>query len=298
MKLFVFAAMCSLLDGARFAAHAADVWGYEGKYGPDSWEGLCNTGEYQSPIDIVTDDAVKTDLSSLKFTKYDFAFRADVINTGHGIQIVTVGIPIPLKGGSLPYTYYLEQMHFHWGAEHTINGEQDALELHFVHYARQYDNVTYASEFKNGVAVVAVLFEISNEDNDYLEQIIDAVQDVSLINSNVTRRTLASKLIPSLLLPKDHTSYYRYYGSLTTPSCQEAVIWTILSNKLSISVSQIEIFKKVRSFNETLAYNNRPIQKLGHRTVYHHLEGYSSAQNPLPGSFLMFLTVLSILTQI
>lgn len=53
-------------------------------------------------------------------------------------------------------------MHIHWDAEHTINGEQDALELHLVHYAKQYDNTTYAAEFEDGIAVVGVLFEVFN----------------------------------------------------------------------------------------------------------------------------------------
>ena len=37
-----------------------------------------------------------------------------------------------------------------------------------------------------------------------------------------------------------HTNeYYRYQGSLTTPPCSEAVVWTVFENKNTISSSQV-----------------------------------------------------------
>lgn len=153
------------------------------------------------------------------------------------------------------------------------------------------------------------------------------MKSVSSASSQLTTR-LGTKLIPSLLLPKDHSSYYRYHGSLTTPNCQESVIWTVLSNKLTISVSQVnisklwlafssswlnllckhvwwsiffillqlEVFRKLEiGVNETLAYNNRPIQSLGSRLVYHHLDGYSSAGSISPKTFLVFSSLLTLI---
>ena len=38
----------------------------------------------------------------------------------------------------------------------------------------------------------------------------------------------------------DHTDeFYRYEGSLTTPQCQETVIWTIFTNTIQISEKQV-----------------------------------------------------------
>ncbi len=40
------------------------------------------------------------------------------------------------------------------------------------------------------------------------------------------------------LLPRKKT-FYRYAGSLTTPGCQEVVTWTVFSNVVEISESQV-----------------------------------------------------------
>lgn len=76
------------------------------------------------------------------------------------MQIQLDGVPIYLSGGSLSSIYVLEQMHFHWNAEHTVDGSRDPLELHFVHYDIRYENFSVAAEHENGIVVVAVLFEV------------------------------------------------------------------------------------------------------------------------------------------
>ena len=63
-------------------------------------------------------------------------------------------------GGGLPTTYVLEQIHIHWEAEHTIDGVRDPMEMHFVHYDKEFANSSSASKYPNGIAVVAVLFEV------------------------------------------------------------------------------------------------------------------------------------------
>lgn len=41
-------------------------------------------------------------------------------------------------------------------------------------------------------------------------------------------------------LPRDRAGYYRYNGSLTTPDCTEGIIWTVFTNTLPISNSQVD----------------------------------------------------------
>ncbi|KAK0161518.1 hypothetical protein PV327_009978 [Microctonus hyperodae] len=216
--------------------------------GPGTWPDLCQSGKRQSPIDILTDHTLKVDLGSLKFIRYDYAYSGTVTNTGHNVQITLSGIPVYLTGGGLASMFILEQLHFHWDAEHTIDGVRDALELHLVHYDKKYGNVSNASHYQNGICVVAVLFKFADDDNSDLYNILNATESVSqwVGKSSVE---MQRKVVPMLLLPKDRTTYYRYDGSLTTPGCQEAVTWFILTEKLPISESQINILRNVKTNN-------------------------------------------------
>jgi carbonic anhydrase len=35
-------------------------------------------------------------------------------------------------------------------------------------------------------------------------------------------------------MPPNRRPFYRYYGSLTTPPCTEAAVWTIMKNVVSV----------------------------------------------------------------
>jgi len=37
------------------------------------------------------------------------------------------------------------------------------------------------------------------------------------------------------------SSYYRYFGGLTTPGCQEIVLWTVFTEPIGISARQVEL---------------------------------------------------------
>ncbi|XP_028520342.1 carbonic anhydrase 6-like isoform X3 [Apis cerana] len=231
-------------------------WSYSGEHGPTYWPGLCVTGKKQSPINIVTEDTINTDIGELKFIRYDFAFECKITNNGHSVQLQLSGVPVHLEGANLESTYILEQIHFHWPAEHTVDNNRDALELHFVHYKEQYGNTSAASKHENGIAVVATLFELDSEDNMEIMPILKATE---LISNGIGKSTELneSKFIPSLFLPKDHTTYYHYDGSLTTPGCQETVMWYILTEKLSVSEQQ-----EISMFQEELRISNVKIKRL------------------------------------
>ena len=42
-------------------------------------------------------------------------------------------------------------------------------------------------------------------------------------------------------LPSNRDEFYRYEGSLTTPKCQETVVWTVFTNPIQISQKQVTI---------------------------------------------------------
>ncbi|XP_017759134.1 PREDICTED: carbonic anhydrase 6 isoform X1 [Eufriesea mexicana] len=303
MDLKYLIILLTFLHSGLHAITASDDWSYSGEHGPEHWPGICVTGKMQSPINIATENIVKTDFGALKFIKYDSEFSWEVTNNGHSVQIKLVAaptyqlvrIPIHLEGANLPSTYILDHIHFHWPAEHTMDGKRDVLELHFVHYNNQYKNASIASQHKNGVAVVATLFELNKENNSEIMPILERMRPLSN-NTGANVTSITTKIIPRFFLPKDHTTYYHYDGSLTTPGCQETVMWYILDEKLLISDMQLNIVKNIGTINGTLGYNYRPIQTLGERKVYHHLTGYSIAithsYNLLYVCFSLFLSTL------
>jgi len=96
----------------------------------------------QSPIDIVTSDAVHTSLPPLQF---DYGTDANVTITpidlggedGTIRGAVTPGTG-PTDGGKVTVggvDYVLQQFHFHTPSERLINGQQFPMELHLVNQA-------------------------------------------------------------------------------------------------------------------------------------------------------------------
>jgi carbonic anhydrase len=59
-------------------------------------------------------------------------------------------------------------------------------------------------------------------------------------------RTISDRLqfsVPLVdLLPDSTESFFRYNGSLTTPGCNEDVIWTVFETPIAISVRQVTLF--------------------------------------------------------
>lgn len=151
------------------------------------------------------------------------------------------------------------------------------LELHIVSHNQQYKNFTEALKHKQGVAVLGVLFHISADINPLLKNILDSAEAVKdeVGESNAIKAPFS----PLQLLPIDQSAYFRYEGSLTTPNCNEAVIWTVLEQSVPFAASQIERFKQVKdSTGELLTHNFRPLQRLNSRPlVYVRDDGDHSA---------------------
>ncbi|XP_043463555.1 carbonic anhydrase-like [Leptopilina heterotoma] len=74
-----------------------------------------------------------------------------------------------LSGGPLKDVYVFERGHFHWGkndkkgSEHTIHCNRFPLELHLVHYRRGYGSVKEAMNYKDGLVVIGIIFQIKSE---------------------------------------------------------------------------------------------------------------------------------------
>ncbi|XP_012695242.2 carbonic anhydrase 4b [Clupea harengus] len=244
--------------------------------GPLEWPEVAMTcgGRAQSPINIVTKKTLKDDrLQPLRYNGYQFAFHSDIINNGHSVQ---VNLPDSAKidGGNLESTYKAIQLHFHWGlnggpgSEHTIDGEQYPMEMHIVHIKQQYHSLSEALKDKSGVAVLGFFYQESGSSNKKYESVVNALKRITRPGTNTTLHDLSlDMLIPS---HSNLSTYFRYQGSLTTPNCDESVVWTVFENTIPLSNEQLSAFSQL-SFadGQNMTGTYRPVQPLNGREVYH-----------------------------
>lgn len=71
------------------------------------------------------------------------------------------------------------------------------------------------------------------------------------------------------LLPKHTDKYFRYEGSLTTPNCGEAVIWTVFTESLHVHIDQVHKMKSLipTESGKSLTHNYRTLQPLNSRVL-------------------------------
>jgi carbonic anhydrase len=273
--------IAALLFGSLLAIALAAEWGYTGSHGPSYWgetEDNCN-GQSQSPIDIIKEDAYVEDMGQITKTNYDAETKWKLSNNGHS-AVVSVDGDFTIQGGGLPATYHLVQFHFHWGgddnqgSEHTVNGRQYPMEVHFVHYNRALGGVGIAKETPEGLAVLGFFFEVKDEDNNAypdnsaFTELTDGLSDVQYYNG----KTFLSNQSLDSLLPENTDFFWRYSGSLTTPTCDETVVWTVFHNTIKISPTQLTKFRNLYMnltaiSDDAMVDNYRPVQGLNGRAV-------------------------------
>lgn len=141
-----------------------------------------------------------------------------------------------------------------------------ALEMHIVSHSNRYRSIAEALNEKDGVAVQAVLFKLGIFPNHHLNNILDSVRPVQK-NAGKSMR-LRRPLRPLELLPFNPSLYYRYSGSLTTPDCNEGIIWTVYINHLWVTEEQVDRFKQTRDSNGRLVtHNYRQLQQRNGRKI-------------------------------
>jgi len=70
------------------------------------------------------------------------------------------------------------------------------------------------------------------------------------------------------LLPAPGGEYANYDGSLTTPTCNEAVRWILFKEPILISARQMEAFRALKdNADKPMVDNYRPPQPLNGREV-------------------------------
>ncbi|GAA6111049.1 carbonic anhydrase 4-like [Tachysurus ichikawai] len=114
------------------------------------------------------------------------------------------------------------------------------MELHIVHMKQIYKTLDAALKDPTGVAVLGYFYEESKSENKKYNGLIQALKKVELSKTNTSLTGISlSNLISS---EENMTKYYRYEGSLTTPYCAEAVVWTVFEIPIPLSKEQVRCF--------------------------------------------------------
>lgn len=163
-SIVIISALILLVDGFSYSMNPD---------GPDGWGTKCK-GQRQSPVDIDFNKVENGNFSTLlKVQRFrDPASSVIVKNTGHSFSVKFTyadGKPAQLMGGPLlNETYNIVDTHFHWGkndlrgSEHSFNGQRFAAEGHVVSYNSKYSSIEDATSHPDGLAVLAVLFQVRN----------------------------------------------------------------------------------------------------------------------------------------
>lgn len=240
--------------GVRGATDVFDWCYHDPSCNDTTWPALadpfCN-GTRQSPIDLVN-ATVDTSLTTVMRTNFDSRTALkEIENTGRTVK-VNFNSGVQVSGGNLSTTYDSLQFHLHWGngssvpgSEHTLKGRRFAMELHIVSIKTEFNgNTTLAVADPEGAAALGYFIEVDTTTTgqpeswktlaNLLQNITFEDDKVSLPNINIS----LDDLLPNI----DYSKYYRYLGSLTTPLCQEAVVWTVFHDTVKVSSDLIDMF--------------------------------------------------------
>ena len=215
-------------------------WGYEGSSGPENWGKIaeankaCASGLEQSPIDLT--GGVDAEVSNIALHWKPAAWN--VVKNGHTIQVEGKDGGYATIDGE---RFDLLQFHFHTPSEHTIDGRNYPMEVHFVH-----------KNADGRLAVIGVLMMPGGENSLFSTIMEKAPKEEGSASVGMIEQR-------GMIAPID--GIYRYQGSLTTPPCSETVLWTVLSTPILVSQKDVEAFQAL------FPMNARPIQPVNRRYV-------------------------------
>jgi len=272
-----------------------DVW-YP--YNEDHWANsvykhnhICEDGVMQSPIDFPScSTGVSRPAPELTWKTQSVT----LINNGHTVELDVdrsqAGGPGVMKFdiSGLTKEYELVQCHFHFGSEHQVGGVQLAFESHCVHALTGTEGDQRFGVFgvfwETGAAVNAFLASFEDELVSHPES-VNKRRRMSSSGSNLlgrpmdtlTKRKLSATLetstftgpvnFTSLTEGLELTKYWNYAGSLTSPSCTEAVDWYVFMDKAQLTSAQLDKFKDAIGW-KVAGGNFRPPEPIGSRTIY------------------------------
>jgi carbonic anhydrase len=213
----------------------------DGPRGPDHWEGACNSGQLQSPVNILQPEKVSPKLLPQLLFNYQPA-ELDMVNDCNNYQVKLRFPPnLWLKVARKPYR--LSEIRFREPGEIAVDGKRPPMALQLVHLSPE-----------TNFLIIEVPVVVGKE-NPIIKTLWDHIPypgkevKVASIKINVMD-----------LIPADH-GFYRFPGSLTAPFCHEPVQWYLMKDPIEMSEAQINQYGKY--------YHNtaRPLQPLNDRPL-------------------------------
>ncbi|KAF4675388.1 hypothetical protein FOL47_007846 [Perkinsus chesapeaki] len=256
-----------VLYQVALAADGSTDWSYDDQL---SWPGVCVDGKSQSPISIQTAAIDQSVIINDITINHDVAHNVSIVISGHGMGGIVdsdkYGFNITNVRGYEDDHFVLHHVHPHWGlsnytgSEHLIEGKAYPLEMHFVHYNDKFNSLGEAKGQPGGLAVIGVLFEIG-EANSEIAKFLDSI---------LAGRSTVDSVDLTALMPVDaSTMFYAYNGSLTTPTCDENLLWHVAKTTMTVSEDQLEVLRgAVGPSGELIAPNYREAQPLNDRKIY------------------------------
>ncbi|XP_028286208.1 carbonic anhydrase-like [Parambassis ranga] len=305
------------LNGRKVLASPALLpnhhWCYDDhcEYSPNLWPSLPDSkcgGQSQSPIIITTDDVQEdSSLNSFTFTNFNDKHAIEsIINTGHTVMCVLKADTVEVSGGALGHIYSTLQFHFHWGSrssdgsEHMVNSKRYPMEIHIVSKRKDL-TLEDAIQIADGLAVLGFFIEstettkgsanssgfggtssLSNSTSDAWNKLTAYLTRIKDINDKANFTDEIS--IDDLLGIVNRHEYYRYNGSLTTPTCNEAVVWTVFKEPIKVDNNLIMMFPDELKYHDVF----RPTQPHNDRKIY----STSASCSPAPVLWPLLLTSL------
>jgi len=233
-------------------ADAKPAWGYKDVSEWNSGYPLC-LGKEQSPINLKQSDLSLTSSGSLApRLSYKPLEGREIFNNG--------GKNVQVNGGFGTFTlpdgeYEVKQFHFHFPAEHAVEGKLAAGELHIVHQKK-------GASGTDGLAVVGIVLEEQDSAADTSElKFLKQLGFGTELPGGGATSAVAEPLDLKSFANEYGGGFYHYTGSLTTPPCAEKVHWYVGQKTSPVTKAMINSFKA--RFPE----NNRPVQPLNTRKL-------------------------------
>ncbi|MGG2026284.1 carbonic anhydrase family protein [Gottfriedia sp. S16(2024)] len=230
------------LNKSTVSAARNEDWSYTGNTGPNYWSSinkdysLCSNGKQQSPVNI--DQTIKKSLP-LGINYHNDLFKIE--RSQYTVNFIPVNHSNSINLNGTNYT--LKQFHFHTPSEHTINGKQSDLEIHFINENK-----------KNSIITIGVLVDIGRLNKEFQK-----ILDVNPTDEELGRKVVKLNLQPFI----PYTSKkFSYTGSFTTPPCTEGIKWIVFNKPIQFSEEQ------VHSYQNYFKPNSRPVQPLNGRDLF------------------------------